>query len=418
MTRLVVVGLGYVGLQLAAAAAAAGLRVDGVDVDPAVVARLRRGESHIEDVPSVVLAPLVADGGLAIGDDPEVAASADVVAVCVPTPLDADGDPDTGAIVSAARSLAPHLRAGTLVVLESTSYPGTTEDLVQPLLEAGGLRAGTDFHLSFSSERIDPGNRRFDVRNTPKVVGGLTEACGDLAAAFYGRISSEVVRASGIREAEMSKLLENTYRYVNIALVNELAQVCERLSIDVWEVARLAATKPFGFQAFAPGPGVGGHCIPVDPHYLGWLTRQAADREFHMIAAARTINDSMPAYVADRVATALANKGVGVRGARVLLLGVTYKPDVADDRGSPAYGLAAELVGRGAQVVWHDPYLERWNSGVPASRAEELDQELGKADVSVLLQPHAAYRDIDLESLAPLAFDTHGTLAGSNVVSL
>ncbi|MFC8538530.1 nucleotide sugar dehydrogenase [Streptomyces sp. NPDC057249] len=416
--RLVVLGLGYVGLQLAAAAAAS-LTVTGVDIDAGIVARLRRADSHIDDIPSETLAPLLADRSLVVTDDPSAAAHADVVAICVPTPLDGRGDPDTGSITRAAHDLAPRLSPGTLVILESTSYPGTTEDLVLPILETSGLRAGTDFHLAFSSERIDPGNRRFDVRNTPKVVGGLTERCADLAVAFYRRITPEVVRASGIREAEMSKLLENTYRYVNVALVNELAQVCERLSVDVWEVIRCAGTKPFGFQTFTPGPGVGGHCIPVDPHYLGWLTRQATDRDFHMITAARQINDGMPAYVADRVATALAGAGVDVDGARVLLLGVTYKPDVADDRESPAYALASALTRRGAHLYYHDPYLTSWApADATVHRAENLEEEAAKADITVLLQPHTAYESLALPTAARLVFDTHGALTGANVVRL
>ncbi|GCE75464.1 UDP-N-acetyl-D-glucosamine dehydrogenase [Cellulomonas biazotea] len=416
--RLVVVGLGYVGLQLATAAASTGMRVDGVDIDPTVVARLRRAESHIDDVPSATVATLLAGGNLRFTEDLSVAEHADVVAICVPTPLDAHGDPDTDSIARAARSLARHLRPGTLVVLESTSYPGTTEGLVQPALEASGLHAGRDFHLAFSSERIDPGNERFHVRNTPKVVGGLTERCTDRAVALYERIASEVVRAAGIPEAEMSKLLENTYRYVNIALVNELAQVCERLSIDVWDVIRCAATKPFGFHSFSPGPGVGGHCIPVDPHYLRWLTRQATDRDFRMISAAQSVNDGMPDYVADRIAAALTEDGVDVRGARVLLLGVTYKPDVADDRESPAYDLAAELARRGAQLVYHDPFVTSWTRpDATADRAEDLEQELAKADISVLVQPHAVYRSLPL-STARRVFDPHGTLTGPTVVRL
>src|SRR5690349_1676957 len=321
-----------------------------------------------------------------------------VTVICVPTPLTADNGPDLDAVRSAAALAARRLRPGALVVLESTTYPGTTEEVVRPLLEKeSGLTAGLDFSLAFSPERIDPGNPAFGIRNTPKVVGGVTPSCTEAAAAFYATICDHVVRAASAREAEMAKLLENTYRHVNIALVNEMAIFCHELGVDLWDAIRCAATKPFGFQAFYPGPGVGGHCIPIDPNYLSYKVRAELGHPFRFVELAQEINNSMPAYVVQRVQELLNEDAKALRGAKVLLLGVTYKADIADQRQSPAEPLARQLLSRGAEVTYHDPFVPTWQpAGELLTRVADLDTALATADVVVLLQPHGQYRAIDL----------------------
>jgi nucleotide sugar dehydrogenase len=339
--------------------------------------------------------------------DEAVLGSAGTVVICVPTPLTADGGPDLGAVRAASAAVARHLRPGTLVVLESTSYPGTTEEVVLPILEESGLTAGRDFQLAFSPERVDPGNAVYGIRNTPKVVGGLTAACTGAAAAFYGRFVDRVVQAKGTREAEMAKLLENTYRHVNIALVNEMAVFCHELGIDLWDAISCASTKPFGFQAFRPGPGVGGHCIPIDPNYLSYKVRTLG-YPFRFVELAQEINARMPRYVVERALHLLNSVGKPLEGARVLLLGVTYKADIADERESPARWVAAGLRRLGAQVVFHDPFVQRWAvDGTDVPRVEPESGAAG-ADLTVLLQAHAGY-DLDaIESAAGLLLDTRG----------
>jgi UDP-N-acetyl-D-glucosamine dehydrogenase len=325
--------------------------------------------------------------------------------------------PDLTAVEAAATAVADHLHDGMLVVLESTTYPGTTEDLLLPLLEQGGLRAGTDFSLAFSPERIDPGNERWHLANTPKVVGGVTPACTERAAAFYGRFVERVVRVRGTREAEMAKLLENTYRHVNIALVNEMAIFCDELGIDLWDAIDAAATKPFGFAKFSPGPGVGGHCIPIDPNYLSYRVRQLG-YPFRFVELAQEINARMPAYVVTRAQRLLNDHAKAVRDSVILLLGVTYKPDVADERESPARPVARRLRTLGAHVRYHDPHVASWSvDGVPVERAD-LERDLPDADLVVLLQPH---RDYDLDVIAKSArvvLDTRGRMAGDAVERL
>jgi nucleotide sugar dehydrogenase len=301
-----------------------------------------------------------------------------------------------------------------LVVLESTTYPGTTDEVVRPILEEGGLRAGQDFHLAFSPERIDPGNTEFGPHNTPKVVGGHTPGCAERAAAFYGRFVETVVRTRGTREAETAKLLENTYRHINIALVNELARLCHELDIDLWDVIRAAATKPFGFQAFHPGPGVGGHCIPIDPNYLSHAVRARLGYPFRFVELAHEINATMPGYVAHRAQNVLNETGMPVNGASVLLLGVTYKPDIADQRESPAVPLARRLAELGAELRYHDPHVTRWQvPGIEVPRTEDLEGAVAAADLVVLVQNH---REYDVERLAGIAkrfFDTRGVTTGT-----
>ncbi len=406
--RLVVIGLGYVGLPLVREACRAGLRVTGLDVNPRVVAGLAAGRSHVDDLSDADVGELL-QLGLQVSSDPAVLDQADVVVICVPTPLSAEGGPDLTAVLAAGRTVAEHLRPGMLVVLESTTWPGTTEELLAPLLAGSGLHPGTDVHLAFSPERIDPGNPTWQLRNTPKVVGGLTPACTQAAAAFYAQVVDTVVQAAGTREAEMAKLLENTYRHINIALVNEMAKFSHELGIDLWDVIRCASSKPFGFQAFYPGPGVGGHCIPIDPNYLSHRVRARLGYPFRFVELAQEINAGMPDYVVRRIQDLLNDSATALRGATVLLLGVTYKADIADQRESPARPLAARLVASGAQVLWHDPHVPTWD--VPGVRAAgDLDQALARADVTVLLQPHRGYDLRHLAAASRVLFDTRGRL--------
>ena len=415
---LVVIGLGYVGLPLAQEAARSGLSVTGLDVSERVVQGLRDGRSHVDDLSDDDIASMLA-AGFDATTDPSVISDANAVVICVPTPLTPEGGPDLGPVLGATRAIASHLRPGHLIVLESTTYPGTTDDEVRPILEASGLVAGSDFHLAFSPERIDPGNPTFGMRNTPKVVGGHTPACTDAAAAFYGRFVDTVVRARGTREAEMAKLLENTYRHINIALVNEMARFCHELGIDLWDVIAAARSKPFGFQAFYPGPGVGGHCIPIDPNYLSYQVQAKLGYPFRFVELAQEINAGMPAYVVRRVQDILNEDGKALRGANVLLLGVTYKPDIADQRESPAKPIAQQLIDKGAQVSFHDPHVESWHlGGTTLKTVPDLDAALDGADVCVLLQNHAAY---DVDGLARRArrfFDTRGVTTDDKAVRL
>ena len=418
MPDVAVIGLGYVGLPLAQAASAAGLSVVGLDVSTGVVESLRAGRSHVDDIDDAALAAMLA-AGFAPTTDAAGIADADVVVICVPTPLDADGAPDLTAVRGAARSIAAHLRRGHLVVLESTTYPGTTEDVVRPMLEESGLIAGRDFHLAFSPERIDPGNALFGMRNTPKVVGGLTPECTEAAARFYGRFVDTVVTTRGTREAEMAKLLENTYRHINIALVNEMARFCHELDIDLWDVIRAASSKPFGFQPFFPGPGVGGHCIPIDPNYLSYQVQAKLGYPFRFVALAQEINAGMPAYVVRRLQDALNDVGRPLRGSTVLLLGVTYKPDIADQRESPAIPIAAELAAKGATVAYHDPHVPTWQAGdATLACVADLEAALRDADATVLLVHHTAYDIEAIEAGAQLLFDTRGVSSSPGTIRL
>ncbi|QVQ54397.1 nucleotide sugar dehydrogenase [Spiractinospora alimapuensis] len=406
---LVVVGLGYVGLPLARQATHAGLRVAGFDVNRSVVTDLGKGRSHVDDVNDDALDAMLAAGFLPT-DEPEILRHARTIVICVPTPLSGEGGPDLTAVTSAVSSIAAHLTPGTLVVLESTTYPGTTEEVVRPLLERSGLAAGEDFHLAYSPERVDPGNTTYDVGNTPKVVGGVTPGCAEAAAAFYGRFVQQVVRARGTREAEMAKLLENTYRHVNIALVNEMAVFCRELDVDLWDSIACAATKPFGFQAFYPGPGVGGHCIPIDPNYLSYKVRTLG-YPFRFVELAQEINARMPAYVTMRAQDLLNTRGLALSRSRVLLLGVTYKPDIADQRESPAQQVASRLRAHGARLRYHDPHVDHWAvNGEPVDRAERLEEGLADTDLAILLTDHGVYTRDLLEKYADLLLDTRGVL--------
>jgi UDP-N-acetyl-D-glucosamine dehydrogenase len=413
---LAVIGLGYVGLPLAHAATNSGLNVLGLDVDETIVRCLHDGRSPVED-PSDADVRRMLDAGFRATTDERDLAGADVVVVCVPTPLTEDAGPDLRAIRAAMSTVARCLRPGMLVVLESTTYPGTTDEVIRPLLEQTGLVAGRDFNLAFSPERIDPGNSTFGLHNTPKVVGGHTAGCTDRAAAFYGRFVDTIVPARGTREAETAKLLENTYRHVNIALVNEMARFCHELGIDLWDVIRCAATKPFGFEPFYPGPGVGGHCIPIDPNYLSHNVRARLGYPFRFVELAEEINATMPDYVARRAQNLLNDDDRAIKSATVLLLGVTYKPDVADQRESPAVAVARRLRSLGANVLYHDPHVRTWDlGGDTLQRVDDLDTALQTADLTVVLQGHSAYDGETIAAKATKVLDTRGITPRSPTV--
>ena len=412
----VIIGLGYVGLPLAQEAARAGKTVLGFDINQGVVDDLNAGKSHVDDLSDADIAEMIEHGFEATTDASRIA-EAKTAVICVPTPLSEEGGPDLRAVESAVDAVAEHLQPGMLVILESTTYPGTTDEVVRPKLEAGGLVAGSDFHLAFSPERIDPGNERFGAKNTPKVVGGHTPACSDAAAAFYGAFVDTVVRAKGTREAETAKLLENTYRHINIALVNEMARFCHELGIDLWDVIAAASSKPFGFQAFYPGPGVGGHCIPIDPNYLSHNVRARLGYPFRFVELAQEINSGMPAYVVSRAQDLLNTEGKPLKGSTVLLLGVTYKPNIADQRESPAVPLARQLLAKGATVQFHDPHVEQWRAVPEAERVEDAAAAVAEADLTILVQNH---RDYDVDALAAAAqvlFDTRGVVGEGEKVS-
>jgi nucleotide sugar dehydrogenase len=409
-----VLGLGYVGLPLACAAAGAGHRVVGYDPDRGRVDGLREGRSPVEDVEDRLLEKALAGGRLTFTDDPAGIAGSDTFVICVPTPLE-EKTPDLSMVDAAVDVVAGALRPGGMVVLESTTYPGTTEERVAPRLRAAtGLSAPDDYHLVFSPERIDPGNPVYSLENTPRVVGGLGAAAGDAATEFYSSFIDHVHRVSGPREAEMAKLLENTYRHVNIALVNEMAIFCEELGIDLWESIGAASTKPFGFAPFTPGPGVGGHCIPVDPSYLSWRVRRLG-YPFRFVELAGEINDRMPAYVASRITDLLNDVHKSVAGSRILVLGVAYKKDLGDMRESPAPVLMRRLTSHGANVRWHDPHVTAEqvpDAGGVAVPGELTADELAAADLVVVHTDHAAYDPALIVQHARRVFDTRNLTAG------
>jgi UDP-N-acetyl-D-glucosamine dehydrogenase len=409
-----ILGLGYVGLPLACAAAGAGHRVIGFDPDRDRVAGLRDGRSPVEDVEDRLLEKMIASGRLSFTVDIEDITGSDTFIICVPTPL-TEKTPDLTMVDSAVDVVATALRPGGMVILESTTYPGTTEDRVATRLEeATGLHAPDDYHLVFSPERIDPGNPVYSLENTPRVVGGLGAAAGDAATEFYSSFIDSVHRVSGPREAEMAKLLENTYRHVNIALVNEMAIFCAELGIDLWESIGAAATKPFGFAAFTPGPGVGGHCIPVDPSYLSWRVRRLG-YPFRFVELAGEINDRMPNYVASRVADVLNDVHKAVGGSRILVLGIAYKRDLGDMRESPAPVLIRKLESRGALVRWHDPHVRAHqleDSSAVAVEGELTAEELADADLVVVHTDHSSYDAAMIVRHARRVFDTRNLTAG------
>ncbi|WP_087485873.1 nucleotide sugar dehydrogenase [Brachybacterium massiliense] len=404
-----IVGQGYVGLPLAQAAVRAGWAVNGLDVTESLVDALNSGKSHVDDLSDADIQEML-DLGYRATTDQSAVSTSDVVVICVPTPLGDGGSPDLGAVKGASRSVGDNLTSGTTVILESTTYPGTTDDIVKPILEmASGLTAGTDFQLAYSPERVDPGSKHYGIKNTPKLMGGINDASTQAAVAFYGTFIDEPVPMDGMREAETAKLLENTFRHVNIALVNEMTKFCKELNIDIWEVIRGASTKPFGFMKFTPGPGVGGHCIPIDPNYLSYEVRNQLGYPFRFVELAQEINNSMPRYVVDRVGEMLNDHRKPLNGSEVLLLGVTYKADIADQRESPAMPVAEALRERGAVIRFHDPMVETWNleSG-NVTREADLDAAVASADVVVVLQAHESYDLEKLASSAKVMLDTRG----------
>ncbi|MGW8379110.1 nucleotide sugar dehydrogenase [Streptomyces sp. ODS28] len=406
---LAVLGLGHSGLSVCQAAVAAGIGTIGYDPDESTVADLNSGRPPANGSLSAAAIRRMLSGGFRATSDPAVLGRVRTAVICAPTPLGEDRALDLTAVRTAAQTLAAELRPRATVILESTVYPGSTEEILRPLLEEGsGLRAGRDFHLAHSPARVDPGSRGFGFANIPKVIGGLTPACTEAAAAFYGRLTDKVVRARGPREAETVKLLETNYRQVNIALVNEMAVFCHDVGVDLWDVIRCAETKPFGYQSFRPGPGVGGHGTPVDPNYLSYRSRSLG-YPLRMIEVAQEANSRMPRYVAQRAAALLNEHGKSARGARILLLGVTYKPDLADQEGAPAREVGTRLKDLGAQLSYHDPYVFQWHvAGRPVPRADSLYESAAAADLTVLLQHHRTYDLQGLAAKSQLLLDTRG----------
>lgn len=416
--KIVIIGQGYVGLPLAIETTRAGHDTTGLDLDPRVVARLSAGMSHVDDISDEEIRAALGRGYRA-STEPGVLAEADVIIICVPTPLSADGSPDMTAVHHAVDDVARFAKPGVLVVLESTTYPGTTDNLVRPALETSGRQIDRDFFLAFSPERVDPGNQQYTIRNTPKIVGGVTAESTRRASAFYQGFVETVVPVKGAKEAESAKLLENTYRHVNIALVNEMVRFCRELDIDLWEVINAASTKPFGFQVFYPGPGVGGHCIPIDPNYLSYEVKRQLGRPFRFIELAQEINEGMPRYIVDRLQEALNDFGKPVRGSRVFILGVTYKPNIADQRESPARPIATLLARKGAILTFNDPRVDEWSvDGEAIESADDLITAVSEADAVLLLQAHREYNVDDLVERSQLFFDTRGASTHPGAIRL
>lgn len=408
-----VIGLGYVGLPLAVEKAKAGFTVTGIDRKEERVAMVNRGENYIPDILGNDLATVVGEVKLHATQDFSVISDVDVITVCVPTPLDKNKQPDTSYIEGVVEQSLPYLHKGQLVILESTTYPGTTEEVILPRIESRGLKVGKDIFLAFSPERVDPGNDRYKTKNTPKVVGGVTPACTEIAATLYEQIlDGEVYRVSSPRVAEMTKLLENIFRIVNISLVNELALLCEKMNIDIWEVIEAAKTKPFGYMPFYPGPGLGGHCIPLDPFYLSWKAKEY-DFSTRFIELAGEINDAMPYHVVERAMELLNSDGKALRGSKVMLLGMAYKRDIDDLRESPALKVARLLADRGAKLSYHDPYIPEINSAGLALRDVPLIPEiLAAQDLAIITTAHT---NIDYKMVvdnAPLILDTRNATRG------
>lgn len=406
-----VIGLGYVGLPLAMEFCDAGFTVIGYDITQSLVDQLMKGVSHIQDVPSSQVAAHVKSGKFVATTDEAAIARADTISIAVPTPLAKTRDPDMSYVIAAAEAVARHAHQGMLVVLESTTYPGTTRDVMQPRLEKLGLVIGADVFLAFSPERVDPGNPTWHTKNTPKVLGGITPACTEVAAALYGTCIDRIVSVSSPEAAELTKLLENTFRSVNIGLVNEMAIICDRLGVDVWEVIEAAATKPFGFMKFTPGPGIGGHCIPLDPHYLAWKMR-TLNYKTRFIDLASEINSAMPDVVVNKVSLALNDERKAVRGSRVLVLGVAYKKDIEDMRESPALDVIRLLEEHGAEVAYHDPHVPRYKEdGHERISVALTDDVLARADAVVIVTDHSAVDYQRLVDKASLVVDTRNALA-------
>lgn len=412
--NVAVLGMGYVGLPLAVVFAEAGYQVTGIDPDQRKVDTILRGESHIQDVPSDQVKRLVNQGKLLAASDFAVLEQAEAVSICVPTPLRKTGDPDLSFIVNATTELAKYMHPGMVVVLESTTYPGTTREILLPKLgEETGLKIGENFFLAFSPERVDPGRKDWTTLNTPKVMGGITPACGEVATTWYKQALQTVVQVSSAEVAEMAKLLENTFRMINIGMVNEMALMCDRLGVDVWEVIDAAATKPFGFMKFTPGPGLGGHCIPIDPLYLSWKLR-ALNYTARFIELASEINTGMPRFVVSKVQDALNDAGKPLKGSQILILGVAYKPDIDDLRESPALDVIGLLEKKGAQVYYHDPYIPRVaHDGAERVSVTDLMPAVRQADCVVIITNHSVYDYTGIVEAARLVVDTRNALGAA-----
>jgi UDP-N-acetyl-D-glucosamine dehydrogenase len=410
--RVGIVGLGYVGLPLAVEFGKAGFQVTGIDLDSAKTSRVNAGESYVGDIPGAALAKLIEAGKLRATTDFAAVRDLDTINICVPTPLRKTKDPDMSYIVSACEEILKHIHSGMLIILESTTYPGTTDELLLPMFEKSGLRVGRDFFLCFSPERVDPGNPKYQTANIPKVVGGATPACTAMGRLFYSQALSTVVPVSSTQVAEMVKLLENTFRMINIGLVNEMALMCDRMGINVWEVIEAAATKPFGFMPFYPGPGLGGHCIPIDPFYLSWKTKQAGI-EARFIELAGYINGQMPHFVVDKIQNALNDAGKPVKGSHVHIMGVAYKKDIEDLRESPALDVMLLLKRRGARISYSDPYVPQLQ--LDDERLQAQPENLaGEADCAGIITNHSSFDYDGLVKRARLIVDTRNALKGMN----
>jgi UDP-N-acetyl-D-glucosamine dehydrogenase len=406
-----IIGLGYVGLPLAVEFANAGFSVTGVDLVESKVARINAGDSYVQDVSPANLSALVESGKLRATSDFSVIAEMDTINICVPTPLRKTKDPDMSYIVSACQEIAKYFHPGMLAILESTTYPGTTEELVLPMLSSSNMQVGSDFFLCFSPERVDPGNPKYQTRNIPKVVGGVTPACTEMGALFYAQALQSVVPVSSTQVAEMVKLLENTFRMINIGLVNELAVMCDRMGINIWEVIDAAGTKPFGFMPFYPGPGLGGHCIPIDPFYLSWKTRQAGI-EARFIELAGYINGQMPHFVVEKIQNALNERSKALKGSRIHILGVAYKRNIDDVRESPALDIIHLLRHRGAHVTYSDPYVPSIHVEGGDLFSSDLATALSQSDCAVIITDHADIDYAEVLDRASLVVDTRNALRG------
>jgi UDP-N-acetyl-D-glucosamine dehydrogenase len=410
--RIGILGLGYVGLPLAAAFGEAGFKVTGIDPDPRKVEALKKSKSYVQDVPDEQIVRLLKEGKLSATTDFSALQECDAVSICVPTPLRKTGDPDMSFILSATDELAKYIHPGMIIVLESTTYPGTTREVLLPKLgKEKGFVVGKDFFLAFSPERVDPGREDWTTLNTPKVIGGITEECSEVAAAWYAEALKTVVPVSSAETAELSKLLENTFRMINIGLVNELAIMCERLGVDVWEVIDAAASKPFGFMKFTPGPGLGGHCIPIDPLYLSWKMK-AFQYNARFIELASDINTNMPRYVVSRVSDAFNDRGAVLKGSRCLVLGAAYKPDIDDIRESPALDVIGLLQKKGAQVEYHDPFIPRLQThdGIEMESVKDVMDAVQHADCVVIITDHSEYDYKAILKEAKFIFDSRNAL--------
>jgi len=404
-----VVGLGYVGLPLASELGRAGYQVIGIDKSEEKVAAITAGDCYIPDVDVDLFKRLVADGQLLASMKVADLAACDAISICVPTPLRKTKDPDLSYILESAQALAPHLKPGTLVILESTTYPGTTEEVILPILETGGRKVGKDFFLCFSPERVDPGNKKYGTRQIPKVIGGITPTCTEIGAAYYGRVMDTVVPVSSTRVAEMVKLLENTFRMINIGLANEMALMCDRVDIDVWEVIDAAATKPFGFMPFYPGPGLGGHCIPIDPHYLSWKIKQTG-YEPRFIELASEINGKMPEFIVEKVQSALNQRRKPVNGSKIHILGVAYKRDIADVRESPALDIIGLLQRLGGEVSYSDEFVPRIDLGSGSLEASPVVPTVAEADCVVIVTDHSGVNYGQVVAESQLIVDSRNAL--------